>query len=79
MVNLSCEPGRVCRNKGPGDVLHDALETDEPPGRARGIGMNVPHKMAFPLTKDEKQWIRNEKKEVKKQQNAALVRMYLMK
>ena len=79
MVKLSSEPGRVYRNRGPGDVLHDALETDEPPGRARGIGVNVPHKRAFRLTKDEKQRIRNEKKEVKRQQIVALVRMDLMK
>ena len=79
MVRFSCQPGRVYRNKGPGDVLHDALETNEPPGRARGIGVNVPHKRAFQLTKEEKHRIRNEKKEVKRQQIAALVRMDLMK
>ena len=55
------------------------METDEPPSRARGIGVNVPHKRAFRLTKDEKQQIRNEKKAVKRQQIAALVRMDLMK
>src|SRR4051812_8151798 len=47
MVKMSSQPGRVYRNRGPGDVMHDALETNEPPGRARGIAVNVPHKRGF--------------------------------
>ena len=41
--------------------------------------MNVPHKSAFQLTKEEKHRIRKEKKEMKKQQMVALVRKDIMK
>ena len=62
MVKLSSEPGRVYRNRGPGDVLHYALETDEPPVHARGIGVNVPHKRGFQPTIDEKKQIKMRRK-----------------
>ena len=55
------------------------METDEPPGRARGIGVNVPHNRGFRLTIDEKKRLREEKKALKRQQIATLVRMDLMK
>ena len=51
MLKASKIPGRFYNNSGPCDVLSDALETREPPGRARGIGVNVPHKRAFTLSK----------------------------
>ena len=35
MLKLSKIPGRFYRNSGPCDILSDALETREPPGRAR--------------------------------------------
>ena len=46
MLKASKIPGRFYRNSGPCDILSDALETREPPGHARGIGVNVPHKRA---------------------------------
>ena len=55
------------------------METDEIPGRARGIGVNVPHKRGFRLTIDEKKRIREERKSLKRQHIATLVRMDLMK
>ena len=54
MLEASKIPGRFFRNLGPCDILSDALETREPPGRARGIGVNVPHKRAFTLSKEER-------------------------
>src|SRR5215216_6182769 len=54
MLKASKIPGRFYRNSGPCDILSDALETREPPGRARGIGVNVPHKRAFTLSKEER-------------------------
>ena len=50
MVDASKIPGRFYRNSGPCDILSIALDTKEPPGRARGIGINVPHKRAFTLS-----------------------------
>ena len=47
-------PRRFYKNSGPCDILSDALATKEPPGRARGIGVNVPHKRAFTLSKEER-------------------------
>ena len=41
--------------------------------------MNVSHKRGFRLTIDEKKWIREEKKALKRQHIATLVRMDLMK
>ena len=38
----------------PCDSLSIALDTKEPPGRARGIGVNFPHKRAFTLSKEER-------------------------
>ena len=54
MLEASKIPGRFYRNSGPCDILSIALETKEPPGRARGIGVNVPHKRAFILSKEER-------------------------
>ena len=41
MLEASKIPGRFYRNSGPCDILFVALETKEPPGHARGIGVNV--------------------------------------
>ena len=54
MLEASKIPGRFYRNSGPCDILSVALETREPPSRARGIGVNVPHKRAFTLSKEER-------------------------
>ena len=54
MLKASKIPGRFYRNSGPFDILSDALEAREPPGRARGICVNVPHKRAFTLSKEER-------------------------
>ena len=53
ILKTSKIPGRFYRNSGPCDILSDALETKDPPSRARGIGVNVPHKRAFTLSKEE--------------------------
>ena len=39
MLKASKITGRFYRNSGPCDILSDALETREPPSRARGIGV----------------------------------------
>ena len=49
MVDAFKIPGRFYRNSGPCHILSIALETKEPPSRARGIGVNVLHKRAFTL------------------------------
>ena len=54
MAKASKNTGRCYRNSGPCDILSEALTTKEPPGRARGIGVNVPHKRAFSLSKEER-------------------------
>ena len=54
MVEASKIPGRFYSNSGPCDILSIALEIKEPPGHARGIGVNVPHKRAFTLRKEER-------------------------
>ena len=45
--------------------MFDALETREPPGRARGIGVNVPHKRAFTLSKEERLSMKKARSEMK--------------
>ena len=54
MLEASKIPGRFYRNSEPCDILSIALETKDPPGHARGIGVNVPHKRAFTLSKEER-------------------------
>ena len=54
MLEASKIPGRFYRNSGPCDILSNALDTKETPGRARGIGVNVPHKRDFTLSKEER-------------------------
>ena len=68
MVEASKIPGRFYRNSGPCDILSIALDTKEPPGRARGIGVNVPHKRAFTLSKEERLSMKKARSEMK--QNA---------
>ena len=46
-------------------ILSDALEIREPPGRARGIGVNVPHKRAFTLSKEERPMMKKASSEMK--------------
>ena len=41
--------------KGSEDILRKVLGTKEPSGRARAIGNHVPHKRAFPRTKEEEE------------------------
>jgi hypothetical protein len=66
MVKASKNTGRLYRNSGPCDILADALKTKEPPGHARGIGVNVPHKRAFTLSKEERLAMKKVKIEMKK-------------
>ena len=40
MLEASKIPGRFYRNSRPCGIMSDALDTKEPPGRARGIGVN---------------------------------------
>lgn len=68
MAETSKIPGRIYRNSGPGDILSTALATKEPWGRARGIGVNVSHKRAFPLTKEERLQNKMQKKELKQKE-----------
>ena len=68
MLEASKIPGRFYRNLGPCDILSIALDTKEPPGHARGIGVNVPHKRAFTLTKEERLGMKKARSEMK--QNA---------
>ena len=68
MVKASNFPGRFYRNSEPCDILSLALETREPPGHARGIGVNVPHKRAFTLSKEERLSMKKARSEMK--QNA---------
>ena len=44
---------------GTDDLLAICLKTREPPGHSRAVGVNVPHKRAFPL--NEQQIIEREK------------------
>ena len=67
MLDLS-KSAMTYRNAGPGDVLHLALKINERPSRARGIGVNAPHNRAFQLTKEEKQWLRQIKRDLKHDQ-----------
>ena len=73
MVEASKIPGRFYRNSGPCDILFIALDTKEPPGRARGIGVNVPHKRAFTLSKEERLNMKKAMNEMK--QNALYERL----
>lgn len=66
MLKASEIPGRFYKNSRPCDILSDALETREPPGRARGIGVNVPHKRAFTLSKEERLRMEKVRSEMKK-------------
>ena len=68
MVEASKIPRRFYRNLGPCDILSDDLETREPPGRARGVGVNVPHKRAFTLSKEQRLSMKRARSEMK--QNA---------
>ena len=68
MLEASKIPGRFYRNSGPCDILSIALETKEPPGHARGIGVNVPHKRDFTLSKEERLSMKKARSEMK--QNA---------
>ena len=65
MLEASKIPGRFYRNSGPCDILSIALDTKEPPGRARGIGVNVPHKRAFTLSKEERLSMKKARSEMK--------------
>ena len=73
MVEASKIPGMFYRNSGPCDILSIALDTKEPPGRARGIGVNVPHKRAFTLSKEERLSMKKARSEMK--QNALYERL----
>ena len=68
MLEASKIPGRLYMNSRPCDILSVALETKEPPGRARGICVNVPHKRAFTLSKEERLSMKKARSEMK--QNA---------
>ena len=50
-----------------------ALETKEPPCCARGIGVNVPHKRAFTLSKEERLGMKKVRRGMK--QNALYERL----
>lgn len=65
MLKASEIPGRFYKNSRPCDILSDALETREPPGRARGIGVNVPHKRTFTLSKEERLGMKKARSEMK--------------
>jgi hypothetical protein len=65
MLKASKIPGRFYRNSGPCDILSDALEIREPPGRARDIGVNVPHNRAFTLSKEERLSMQKARSEMK--------------
>ena len=73
MLEASKILGRFYRNSGPCDILSIALETKEPPGRARGICVNVPHKRAFTLSKEERLSMKKARSEMK--QNALYERL----
>ena len=66
MLEASKIPGRFYKNAGPCCILSVALETREPPGHARGIGVNVPHKRAFTLSKEERLSMKKVASEMKK-------------
>ena len=66
MLKASKIPERFYRNSGPCDIMSDALETRERPGRARGVGVNVPHKRAFTLSKEERLSMKKVASEMKK-------------
>ena len=65
MVEASKISGWFYRNSGPCDILSIALETKDPPGRARGIGVNVPHKRAFTVSKEERLSMKKARSEMK--------------
>ena len=65
MLKASKIPRRFYRNSRPCDILSIALETKEPPGRARGIGVNVAHKRAFTLSKEERLMMKKQRSEMK--------------
>ena len=65
MLKASKIPGRFYRNSGPCDILSIALDRKEPPGHARGIGVNVPHKRAFTLNKEESLMMKKVRSEMK--------------
>lgn len=51
---------------GSNDILSKSLETSEPLGHSRGVGVSFPHKRAFPTTDEqsfEKKRLRAERKE----------------
>ena len=73
MLEASKIPVRFYGNSGPCDILSIALDTKEPPGRARGIGVNVPHKRAFTLSKEERLSMKKARSEMK--QNALYERL----
>jgi hypothetical protein len=75
MLKASNTPERFYRNSGSCDILSDALETKEPPGRARGIGVNVPHKRAFTLSKEERLAMKKARSEQKKNELYEMLRM----
>lgn len=57
---------------GSNDLLSKSVETAEPPGHSRGVGVNVPHKRAFPPTEEqriERKRLRKERKEKNLKQN----------
>ena len=80
ILKASKIPGRFYRNSGPSDILSIALETKEPPGRARGIGVNVPHKRAFTLSKEERLSMKKARSEMKQNELYERLRkdMYLV-
>ena len=79
MVEASKIPGRFYRNLGPCDILSIALDTKQPPGCARGIGVNVPHKRAFTLSKEERLSMKKARSEMKQKEMYERLRkdMYL--
>ena len=68
MLEASKIPGRFYRNSGPCDLLSVTLETKEPLGRARGIGVNALQERAFTLSKQERLSMKKARSEMK--QNA---------
>lgn len=52
---------------GTQDLLNKSLATKEPLGHARGVGVNVPHKMSFPLSEKENVQNKRWKAELKEQ------------
>ena len=65
MVEASKIRGKFYRNSGPCDILSVALETKHPSVHATGIGVNVPHKRAFTLSKEERLSMKKARSEIK--------------